>query len=88
MKLLVTGLQHHTHTKADSQLASFRKGGCPNKHLLLPRATHAEKKEAGSCWPKVCPLPALFICYHTEMAPLFFTGGSIFTAIQRTLPIL
>lgn len=54
MKLLITGLQHHTNTKADSQLASFRKGGCPNKHHLLPWATHAEKKQAWSCWPNVC----------------------------------
>lgn len=91
MKLLITGLQHHTNTKADGQLASFRKRGCPNKHHLLPWATQRwNRLEAVAqiiCLPFLCPLPALFICPPWD-GTLFFTGGSIFTAIQRTLPIL
>ena len=35
------------------------------------------------CFSVLCSPPALFICHHSEMAPVFFTGGSIFTAIQR-----
>lgn len=52
MKL--TGLWHWTHSKADSPLAPFRKGGCPNEHPVLPWTTHTEEELAWTSWPDEC----------------------------------
>lgn len=63
----------------------FRKGACPQKRLLLPRATHTQRKPAWSYWPSCVCFSLLHFSSFIYLllyrdAPLFFT--SMFTAIQ------
>lgn len=72
LPMKLAGLLHWTHTQVDSQLASFGKGGCQNKRLLLPGTTQTGKKLAWSCW---C------VSLSSAYLPLY-----LFATIQRWRP--
>lgn len=71
--------------------AAFLKGRCPNKqHLLIPQATHREKRAAWSWWPShglsLPQVPLLYVCHPREVvAPYPWHVGQCLQLLDGTL---